>query len=364
MGPPWPDHRAPVILLAKLRLYSSKLGSVRRRCLIAFAGAMIALAVSASPTMAANQTVTVGQTINTFTPANVSITAGDTVTWNNIAGFHNVHLDNNSFDQPASPANAPWTVANTFNTTGTYRYYCEIHGGPNGAGMSGTVAVKAPYQTPLTASPLNVSLVPLFKQAGTPGNPTNASHAAPFSVGSSTPPATTAVAHVGTAGAGSAQMAVTPGDVNTAADEANVSFTANATDVRATSPTGPDYNPNPSGPDLTLVTKFRISDLSNGGAATDQGTLTDLDFAIPVDCATTAGGAGSNCSASTTADAVSPGMIKEGAAPSCRHSGFASSTPGPTTCVATGTTGSSSSRGSCAPLEQGRNFASEITGAL
>ena len=100
--------------------------------------------------------------------------------------------------------------------------------------------------------------------------------------------------------------------MNSAADEANVSFTANSTDVRATSITGPDYSPNPSGPDMTLLTKFRITDLSNGGAASDQATATDLDFAVPVDCATTAGAAGSNCSASTTADAVSPGMIDEG----------------------------------------------------
>ena len=94
--------------------------------------------------------------------------------------------------------------------------------------------------------------MPVFKQAGTGGNPTNASHAAPLSVGSTTPPGTLAVAHVGTLGTGSAQLAVTPGDVNTAADEANVSFTANATDVRATSPTGPDYNPSAGGPDMTL----------------------------------------------------------------------------------------------------------------
>ena len=118
--------------------------------------------------MAANQTVTVGQTFNAFTPANVSITAGDTVTWNNVNGFHNVHLDNNSFDQPASPTGPPWTVADTFTTTGTYRYYCELHGGPNGVGMSGTVTVKPPYQAPQSASPLNVSLVPVFRQAGTP----------------------------------------------------------------------------------------------------------------------------------------------------------------------------------------------------
>ena len=282
-----------------------------RRCLIAVA-ALAAGLVAPTAAWAATVNVDSGVPSNAYTPKDVTITHGDTVTWTNRSGVHNVHLDNDSFDQPPNPISGAWVVSKTFTTTGTYRYYCDIHGSPGGVGMAGTVKVKAPYQTPLTASPLNVSLVPLFKQAGTPGNPTNASHAAPFSVGSSTPPATTAVAHVGTAGAGSAQMAVTPGDVNTAADEANVSFTANATDVRATSPTGPDYNPNPSGPDLTLVTKFRISDLSNGGAATDQGTLTDLDFAIPVDCATTAGGAGSNCSASTTADAVSPGMIKEG----------------------------------------------------
>ena len=262
--------------------------------------------------MAANQTVTVGQTINSFTPANVTITAGDTVTWNNVNGFHNVHFDNGLFDQPASPTGAPWTVANTFTTTGTYRYYCELHGSPNGGGMSGTVAVKPPYQAPQSGSPLNVSLVPVFKQAGTGGNPTNAQHAAPLGVGSTTPPGTLAVAHVGTAGIGSAQMAVTPGDVNTAADEANVSFTVNATDVRATSPTGPDYSPNASGADMTLVTKFRLTDLLNGGAASSQGTATDFDFGIPVDCATTVGTEGSNCAASTTADAVSPGMIKEG----------------------------------------------------
>ena len=64
---------------------------------------------------------------------------------------------------------------------------------------------------------------------------------------------------------------MTPGNVNTEADEANVSFAVNATDVRATSPAGPDYSPNPSGPDMTLVTKFRITDLLNGGSASRPG---------------------------------------------------------------------------------------------
>ena len=94
--------------------------------------------------MAANQNVNAGMTLNTFTPANVTITAGDTVTWNNTNGIHNVHLENGFFDQPTNPTSAPWTVSNTFTTTGTYRYYCELHGGPGGTGMSGTSPSSPP----------------------------------------------------------------------------------------------------------------------------------------------------------------------------------------------------------------------------
>jgi hypothetical protein len=35
-----------------------------------------------------------------------------------------------------------WMVSNTFAQPGTYHYYCEVHGGPGGFGMSGTVTVN------------------------------------------------------------------------------------------------------------------------------------------------------------------------------------------------------------------------------
>ena len=119
-------------------------------------------------------TVQSGVPSNAYTPKDVTIAYGDTVTWNNVSGIHNVHFDNNSFDQPPNAISGAWSVSKTFTTTGTYRYYCDIHGAPGGVGMAGSVSVKAPYQAPQSGSPLNVSLVPVFKQAGTGGNPTNA----------------------------------------------------------------------------------------------------------------------------------------------------------------------------------------------
>jgi plastocyanin len=86
--------------------------------------------------------VQAGGATNTFSPATVTINQGGTVTWHNVSGLHNVHFDDNSFVMPASPSSSTWTVSRTFNTTGTFRYYCEIHGGPGGVGMSGTVVVN------------------------------------------------------------------------------------------------------------------------------------------------------------------------------------------------------------------------------
>jgi plastocyanin len=34
------------------------------------------------------------------------------------------------------------TFSMTFKTPGSYPYYCRVHGGPGGRGMSGTVTVS------------------------------------------------------------------------------------------------------------------------------------------------------------------------------------------------------------------------------
>jgi len=153
----------------------------------------------------------------------------------------------------------------------------------------------------------------VFRQCGTGANPANGGHAAPLSGPSCTPTATSATAHVGPHASATAGLTVVAGNPSTPADEADLNLSAALSDVRATSPSGPDYNPS-AGADLTLVAKWRITDLFNGTTHTGAGTATDLDFPVPISCQPTAGSDGSNCNANTSADAVTPGSIPEGKA--------------------------------------------------
>lgn len=101
---------------------------------------------------AANHVVT-AQSNLTFSPGNLTIAAGDTVTFRNGGGFHNVVSDPgsvttfrcaNGCDGASGNGNlssAAWSATVTFPTAGTIGYYCEAHGAPNGAGMSGTITV-------------------------------------------------------------------------------------------------------------------------------------------------------------------------------------------------------------------------------
>jgi plastocyanin len=90
----------------------------------------------------------------TFTPASVSINAGDTVQWvwpptTADSEQHTVSADDGSWGIPASVDNghpragdpSPYTFSYRFATAGTYPYYCFFHGAPGGVGMSGTVVV-------------------------------------------------------------------------------------------------------------------------------------------------------------------------------------------------------------------------------
>src|SRR5215207_9992525 len=116
------------------------------RRLIAIAG-MTSSAVAGTTALAADQTVTATSS-NEFIPAAVAVNQGETVTWANAGGDHNVKFDDGSFEQPSEPSGSAWTVARRFETPGTFRYYCEEHGGAGGVGMSGTVTVQALPTTP------------------------------------------------------------------------------------------------------------------------------------------------------------------------------------------------------------------------
>jgi plastocyanin len=98
----------------------------------------LALAVLlAVPASAADQTVTATPG-NTFSPEDVTIDMGDTVTWSNGGGVHNVAFNDGSYTEPPQPTASQWTVERTFDTPGVFRYQCAFHG----ASMSGVVRVR------------------------------------------------------------------------------------------------------------------------------------------------------------------------------------------------------------------------------
>lgn len=111
-----------------------------------FVGVVIAVVmVPAGWAVAEDQSVDVRD--NSFAPATVTITAGDTVTWTQSgANPHSVTADDGSFD--SSPDCPPACMgpgaefAHTFEDPGEFGYYCKIHGSP-GQGMAGTVIVNA-----------------------------------------------------------------------------------------------------------------------------------------------------------------------------------------------------------------------------
>ena len=86
-----------------------------------------------------------------FSPANLTIQVGDTVTWINRGGRHNVAADDGSFrcangcdgaGGNGSPSTDGWSFSLTFNDPGMIRYFCEVHGRVNGVGMSGILTVE------------------------------------------------------------------------------------------------------------------------------------------------------------------------------------------------------------------------------
>jgi plastocyanin len=79
-----------------------------------------------------------------FSPDTLTVNQGDSVTWTNAGGVHNVRFEDNSFAQPPFVSADPWSVTRTFGTTGTFRYFCDVH---RAAGMTGTVNVSAPEPT-------------------------------------------------------------------------------------------------------------------------------------------------------------------------------------------------------------------------
>lgn len=82
--------------------------------------------------------ITITITDNSFTPSNITINAGDTVTWvNNGAVAHTATASNGSFDSGTIQSGQSFGAV--FNAAGTYAYRCKFH-----SGMTGTLSVVTP----------------------------------------------------------------------------------------------------------------------------------------------------------------------------------------------------------------------------
>jgi Tol biopolymer transport system component len=241
----------------------------------------------------------------------------------NANGTSQQPLGGNGTDPAWSPDGAMITYTEHFGVDEIYTMAADGSGKVNrtsNAAIDERPDWQPLYTIPKSASWIDAALVPVFRQCGTGANPANTTHGAPDIPGGTNPdssctPAvrTSSISAVGIQAQGSATLTVVPGNLATPADEADDTIDVTFTDIRAGSATGSDYDPNPSGADMTLTARVRITDLLNGTSETSPGTVTDLDLAAPVDCAGTASPAvGATCTANTSADAVIPGIVKEG----------------------------------------------------
>jgi len=138
---------------------------VRARSVALFA-IMLAMALVSLGAHANTAYVIVGGQGLFFSPQSIDISPGDTVTFLNFGGVHNVVADDGSFrcahgcdndghGGSGAATGQLWFVSIVFPTAGRVGYFCETHGAP-GTGMFGTInVIGAP------APPPDPSAVPL-----------------------------------------------------------------------------------------------------------------------------------------------------------------------------------------------------------
>jgi plastocyanin len=82
----------------------------------------------------------------TFSPANMTITHGTTVTWMNGDAIAHTATSSSSSAEAfnSGQLGGGGTFTHTFNTPGTFHYYCQNHGfdGNPPGGMAGTITVN------------------------------------------------------------------------------------------------------------------------------------------------------------------------------------------------------------------------------
>ena len=162
-------------------------GITRLRATALVAAALVGMLVAAGSTRdarAADAAVAINNFA--FTPAALTVTVGDRVTWtNNQAGVPHTATSNTgvtpAFDTGNLATGASGSV--TFNTAGTFAYHCTIH--PNMAGTITVLAATAITPTATAATP-TATASPTAAATATPTRvattaPTTATGASPTS---------------------------------------------------------------------------------------------------------------------------------------------------------------------------------------
>ncbi len=167
------------------------------------------------------------------------------------------------------------------------------------------------YARPKSAGPLKVSLVPAFNGCTAP----NRMHGPSLEYASCNPPSmssphlTIGTPDVNGQGAnmtGSIAFRILIGNPATPQDEADVTITANVTDVRLRSNLS-DYLG-----ELQGSVVLRITDRLNGTGLSDSATVSDTPFNFTIPCTGTPSTTiGATCAVDTSADAVLPGAVTE-----------------------------------------------------
>mgnify|MGYP001619385956 FL=1 len=114
---------------------------------------VLALAVWIPMSTHAATTTNVSITDFQFTPAAITIVAGDTVVWKNNGSMrHIVNAVDNSYTSDLISVGASYQ--RTFINSGTYPYFSLVHGTRTGGGMAGTITVTpAPPPPPVFVPP-------------------------------------------------------------------------------------------------------------------------------------------------------------------------------------------------------------------
>lgn len=116
-----------------------------RHLAIGAAALATGIATAVVPAIGADHAVT-ARSDNTYAPATLTVTTGDSVTFRNGGGAHNVHFED-EIDAAFGPTQTAWEHKRTFTRAGAYRFFCDAHGDRGGNGMHGVVTVVDPPET-------------------------------------------------------------------------------------------------------------------------------------------------------------------------------------------------------------------------